>query len=161
MPARLRHYRRTILSGGLITTAIATMAVTGIGIGTSSAAPDNTGGTASAVAQSYRVNPTAAALSIGVTFGTSLSDYTNQTARAESRAVDLGIIGTTLTSEGCDGSPPSFPPDQLPQPLDANSSDPKAAQGYSEQDKTVPAMTKSVRADNTPSSQADTTTVPL
>src|SRR5437763_5603991 len=161
MPGRLRHFRRTMLSGGLIATTVATMAVTGIGTGTSSAAPDNTGGTASAVAQSYRINPTAAALSIGVSFGTSLSDYTNQTARAESRAIDLGIIGSTLTSEGCDGSAPTITPDQLPQPLDANSCDPKAAQGYSEQDKTVPAITKSVKADKTPSSQADTTTVPL
>lgn len=151
--------RRRLLVVGILAAALVAAPATALAAGSSGPGP--AGGTASAIATSYKLNPTAAGLSLGISVGVSLSDYTNQVARAESRAVDLGIIGTTLTAEGCDGSAPTFTPDQLPQPLDANSSDPKAAQGYSQQEQYAPVITKSVRADNTPSSEANTTSLPI
>src|SRR4051794_17682155 len=158
----LRHYRRT-LAAGLVVVAVSSTAVLltdGVGVA-APAAGDASNGMASAIATSYKVNPTASALSIGITFGTSLADYTNQSARAESRGIDLGIIGTTLAAEGCDGGAPTLPADKQPQPLDADSKDPKAAQGFSQQEQWAPVITKNVRADGTPSSDAQTTSIPL
>ena len=67
-----RSFRRTFLTAGVFGTALATMAAGGVG--TSSAAPagDAASGTASAVATSYKLNPTAAGLSLGISFGQSI-----------------------------------------------------------------------------------------
>lgn len=118
-------------------------------------------GTASAIAQSYRVNPTASGLSLGITFGLSLSDYTNTVSRAESRAIDLGVIGTTLAAQGCDGGAPTMSADKQPQSVFVDSRDPGAAQGRTEQEKYAPAITKSARATDKPESEANTTTAPI
>src|SRR5205814_5320042 len=58
--------------------------------------PGFTNGTAAATAQGFRFNPTAAQLSVGITFGLSLAGYTNQVAKADARGIDTGIIGGTL-----------------------------------------------------------------
>ncbi|MEY2567612.1 MAG: hypothetical protein QOE35_2141 [Actinomycetota bacterium] len=128
---------------------------------TASASSESTGfqnGTAAAQAQAIKVNPTAAALSIGVTLGTSLAGYTNEVAKAESRGIDLGIIGTTLAGAGCDGSAPSFPADQQPQPLSVDSRDPDAAAGKSGPEtisgNPVPVFTKIAKATPQPLGEA-------
>lgn len=122
---------------------------------------DGMPGTASATAQALRLNPTFASLSLGITVGFSAADYTNRVARAESRALDLGEIGATLAAEGCDGGDPTLPADQQPQPLRTDSRDPKAAQGYSEQETWAPVVTKSVRASSAPDGEARTGAVSL
>src|SRR6476469_2161197 len=99
-----RAYRRTFITGGTVSIVLA--ALLAGGAGTSGADPAPMSGTATAIATSYKLNPTAAGLSIGIGFGEPLSDYQNQVSRAESRAIDLGIIGTTLAAQGCDGSAP-------------------------------------------------------
>jgi hypothetical protein len=154
-----RPFRRTRWTAAVVAVALGATFLASPGANAADNEFEN--GTASAIAQSYKVNPTAASLSIGITFGLSLADYTNQVARAESRAIDLGIIGTTLASEPCDGGDPTLSSEKQPQPLRAESSDPKAAGGMSEQDKYAPVMTKSVRASNAPESEAQTTTIPL
>src|SRR5205085_7726721 len=125
------------------------------------AAPAALSGTATAIATSYKLNPTAAGLSIGIGFGVSLSDYTNQVARAESRGIDLGIIGTTLAAEGCDGGAPTLPADQQPQALRADSRDPDAGTQKSQEEKYAPVITKMVKANSSPDAIADTITASL
>jgi len=129
--------------------------------GPAAAEGDFQNGTATAIAQSYKVNPTASGLSIGITFGLSLSDYTNTVARAESRAIDLGIVGTTLAAEGCDGGAPTMSSDKQPQSVFVDSRDQDAAQGKTEQEKYAPFMTKSARATDQPESEAITTSAPI
>jgi hypothetical protein len=128
-------------------------------------APAFSNGTASASAQANKVNPTAAALSIGITFGISLSGYTNDTAKAESRGIDLGIIGTTLAAEACDGGDPSLKAEDQPQPLSADSREPDAAAGKTGTDSIggmeIPGFTKKARATNEPLAEATTLIVPL
>src|SRR5947209_6483620 len=154
-------FRRTFATATAVCGVVGAMAAGSVGTSTAATSdPAASGGTASAIATSYKLNPTAAGLSLGIGFGLSLSDYTNQSARAESRAIDLGIIGTTLAAEACDGGAPTLPADKQPQPLQAESSDPKAAQGYSSQEQWAPVITKSVRADGAPSSEAQTTSLP-
>jgi hypothetical protein len=124
------------------------------------AATPSSAGTASATATSYKVNPTTASLSIGLSFGVSLAGYTNNVAQAESRGIDLGIIGSTMAGEGCDGGDPTLPADEQPQPLRADSRT-GGATPKSEQEKWVPLITKSVQASPTPYGEADTTTAAL
>src|SRR5437764_13722345 len=54
--------------------------------------PGFANGTAQALATSFKVNPTAAQLSVGITFGQSISGYPNQVAKADARGIDLGSI---------------------------------------------------------------------
>ena len=74
---------------------------------TGSPAPADTpafsSGQASALAQSFKINPTASALSLGFTFGQALAGYQNTGAKADARGIDLGIIGSILAAAGCDG----------------------------------------------------------
>jgi len=118
-------------------------------------------GTASASAQAFKVNPTASALSLGVTFGISLAGYTNEVAKADARGIDLGIIGTILAGAGCDGSAPTLPANQQPQPLAVDSRDPGAAQGKSAPEtfmgNPVPGFTKTVKATSAPLADAGVT----
>lgn len=122
-------------------------------------------GTAAATTQGVKVNPTAAALSLGITFGTALAGYTNEVAKAESRGIDLGIIGTTLAGEPCDGGEPSLAAERQPQPLAADSRDADAAGGKSAPEtfdgRTLPGFEKRVRATSDPLADATAIVVPL
>jgi hypothetical protein len=117
-------------------------------------------GTAAATANAYKVNPTTASLSLGIGFGISLAGYTNNVAQAESRGIDLGIIGGTLAGEGCDGGDPTLPAEDQPQPLRADSRTTPAGV-HTENEKYVPLITKNVQATNAPFGQASTTTAAL
>jgi hypothetical protein len=128
-------------------------------------APAFANGTASASSQGIKVNPTAAALSIGITFGVSLSGYTNDTAKAEARGIDLGIIGTTLAGEPCDGGEPSLAAEDQPQPLAVDSREPDAAAGKTGTDsisgQEIPGFLKRARATAEPLAEATSMVVPL
>ena len=98
MAGSFKPYRRTAIAASAVGVRYScATAVTGSGRAPRRARPPpmETAGTASAIAQSYKVNPTTAALSLGISFGVSLAGYTNNVAQAESRAIDLGIIGST------------------------------------------------------------------
>ncbi len=158
MAGNFKPYRRTAIAASAVGLAVAISALTGP-LGAASAgtpATPTTAGTASATATSYKVNPTTASLSIGISFGISLAGYTNNVSQAESRAIDLGIIGSTLAGKGCDGGDPTLPAEDQPQALRADSRDANASQEKSEAEKYLPAITKSVRADATPYSEANT-----
>jgi hypothetical protein len=122
-------------------------------------------GQASALAQSYKINPTASALSVGFTFGQALAGYQNTGAKADARGIDLGIIGSNLSGAQCDGAKPTLPADQQPQPVTADSRDPASASGKSAQEQinkqAIPAITMTAKATPTPLAQADTYYAPL
>ncbi|MEY2398020.1 MAG: hypothetical protein QOJ00_1194 [Actinomycetota bacterium] len=162
MAGSFKPYRRTALAASAVGISIIATALTGPGVGVASAgepATLATAGTSNATAQSYRVNPTTAALSLGISFGVSLTGYTNNVAQAEARGIDLGIIGSTLSAAGCDGGDPTLPADQQPQPLHADSRDKDAGQVKTANEKYVGGViTKTVRADATPSADASTGT---
>ncbi len=72
-------------------------------------------GTATATAVIARYIPGVGQLSLGVTNGTAITKVTNELAQATSQVTDLGLIGSSLTSESC-GEASQISPDQLPQP---------------------------------------------
>ena len=74
------------------------------------------------------------------------------------RGIDLGIIGTTLAAQGCDGGDATLPSSRQPQPLRADSRDPNSSQLKQENEKYVSAITKAVRADAPPFAEAQTDT---
>lgn len=63
--------------------------------------------------------------------GQSLADYAGTVGRAQSRTMDLGVIGTTLTTRQCDGSAPIAQESQLPPTLKADSRDDASRKGRS------------------------------
>jgi hypothetical protein len=60
--------------------------------------------------------------------GTAIADYRGTLGQAETNTLDLGLIGTALTSEQCDGSAPAVKREQLPQPLIVESDHGNASQ---------------------------------
>ncbi|MGN6523540.1 MAG: hypothetical protein ACTHMZ_10140 [Actinomycetes bacterium] len=78
-------------------------------------------GTATATAQAFMLTPRTGGFAYTITGGASIADYRGSLAQAESQSIDFGLIGTSLTSEQCDGSSPTISSEQLPQPLIAES----------------------------------------
>ena len=72
-------------------------------------------GTAKATAVVAKVAPGVGALELGVTSGVAVAEITNSLAQSQSQALDLGLIGTTLTADGCREA--TIGADDLPQPL--------------------------------------------
>jgi hypothetical protein len=148
-----------------LTCLVATSVIALTGAPAPADTPAFSNGQANATAQSFKVNPTAGALSVGVTFGQALAGYQNTGAKADARGIDLGIIGTLLGAEGCDGSAPTLAADQQPQPLLADSRDPQSNAGQSAEEtiagQAIPAITKTVRALPQPLGQADAYYAPV
>jgi len=119
-------------------------------------------GRGQAIARAYKVNPKAAGLSLGISLGLSLAGHQNTAATAESRAVDLGIIGTLLAAEGCDGGDPTLPAENQPQPLSVSSRDEGAAEGKTEDEDTPPGTgRKRALARQDPYAEAETIVTPF
>ena len=72
-------------------------------------------GTAKATAIVGKVAPGVGALELGITSGVAVAETTNSLSQSQSQALDLGLIGTTLTTDGCRES--TVGADDLPQPL--------------------------------------------
>src|SRR3954453_15592776 len=72
-------------------------------------------GRATAQSQVMRVAPGVGNLQLATTTGVAVSQVSNSLAQAQAQAIDLGLIGTAATAEGCDGSPGALTPDQLPK----------------------------------------------
>ena len=73
-------------------------------------------GTAFATSAVSRVSPGVGDLSLAITGGIATAEVRNQLAQAQAQSVDLGLIGSSLTAQPCDGSNASITPDDLPQP---------------------------------------------
>ena len=89
-------------------------------------------GLGNSYAQGYRVDPRLGRLSFGITYGMALAGHQNTVAVGEARSVDLGVIGTTLAAEGCDGGDPTFAKEDQPQPLVVRSTEDGSEEGRTE-----------------------------
>jgi hypothetical protein len=78
-------------------------------------------GDALAQAQALTLAPTTGGLNYAITLATSISNYQDVEAESLSQTIDLGAIGTSLESEGCDGSAPTLPQSDVPPPVQAES----------------------------------------
>jgi hypothetical protein len=131
-----------------------------------------TPGQGSAYAQSLQVTPHEGSLAVGAVLGEALAGHTNYSGRAQSQGVDLGAIGTALTSYNC-GSAPVLQPNQIPQPLETESGQAGAASGVTQTPtspgtdlnaKTLPpsfGSTEFVQATSAPYAEADTSFAPI
>ena len=158
--ASFRRTRRTAV--GVVGAALLTFVFTSPG----SAAPDSAtqdsgfnNGTGSAIALGYKANPTNGNLSFGITAGESVTGHQNTAATAQSRAINMGVIGVTLAGEGCDGGDPTLAEEDQPQPVIARSGDQGADQGYKESERGV--IDKFAKATTAPFAEAITTIAPM
>ena len=152
-PRGLGHFRRTACTGLVVVGAVTAAA----SIGAPAALGQTEGfnkGTGSAIAESIRFDPVAGGLSFGMGIGEALAGHQNTAATAESRAANLGVIGTTAAAEGCDGGDPSLPEEDQPQPLRVESGEEGAEAGKSGQDPKVPGVDRQVRANTNPFAEA-------
>jgi hypothetical protein len=94
-------------------------------------------GQAQAQAFGMVVDPRAGNLSIGIRFAESLADYIGGVGRGQAFGIDLGVIGTTLTTPNCQGKT-QFQPNQLPQAVHVDSRDANASQGKTHTDAGTP-----------------------
>lgn len=113
-------------------------------------------GLGNAFAQGFKIDPRSGRLSLGIGYGVALAGHQNTVAQAESRSVDLGIIGDTLAGEGCDGGDPTLPEEDQPQHLTASSRDEDAG---TEKRETEYQVEKVVFADGTPLARSEATTM--
>jgi hypothetical protein len=154
------RFRRSAVVAAVVGTAIAGGQIVGIFAGPAGGAASSVPlGTASATAQTYKVNPQAGALSLGIAFGVTLTNYQNKVAIGEARGIDLGIIGSLLAAKGCDGGDPTLPAGQQPQPVHVEARNDKTDVSGSGSDEGV--FNKSAHATNQPLATALVTTAPL
>jgi hypothetical protein len=78
-------------------------------------------GTATGTAQAFAIAPKTGGFAYTITGGSTVADFRGSLAQAESQSLDFGLIGTSLTTQQCDGSDPPIQRSQLPQPLIAES----------------------------------------
>lgn len=152
----LAHFRRTTAALIAWLAVLAGVGLSGVGAAQSEGFEN---GRASAIANGVTVDPRHGGLSFGITFGMALSDFTNAVARAESRSVDLGVIGRELAGEKCDGEDPTWPEEDQPQPLRVTSRDDGSADGRHEAEYGV--FDKSVWATDEPRSESVTVIAPF
>jgi hypothetical protein len=108
-------YRRTALIGVTSTALL----LAGLGSGSGQAAGQEAttpfaNGTAKATAVVVKVAPGVGSLELALGSGIAVAELKNQLGQAQAQALDLGLIGTTLTAGGCRN--PVIRPEQLPQP---------------------------------------------
>lgn len=146
----------------------AALGLTFLVTGTGSAAPQvstTPPGIGNALAETVKVDPRAGGLSIGITLGRAIAGHQNSVAQASSQAIDLGVIGTTMAAQGCDGSPPSLEASKQPQALQVDSRQQGVSDFKSEGESKVPGgdvlFLKKARATTAPFGEAITTTAPF
>ncbi len=156
--SELRHVRRAATVLALSATALAAAPAL-----SAHAKDDFIPGSATAQAQTIQLAPTTAGLNYAITQGVAIAGYAGQQGRAQAQTLDLGIIGSTVASKGCDGSNPPVSRDQLPQPLVAESSGEREAKDHSYGGQLPPAAfgNEHVEATGTPSGAARTTGMTL
>jgi hypothetical protein len=86
-------------------------------------------GQAHANAKVIDVRPATGALALAIGIGQAVAETSGSLAQAKAQTFNLGLIGSTLTDEPCDGSDPPLQPEQLPQPTQLdNRSGPASAE---------------------------------
>ena len=109
---RVSRYRRTVATGAL---SAALVALSVASAGADDAVPFSNG-TAKATAIVSRVAPGVGSLELGIFNGVAVSEVKNDLAQAQAQSVDLGLIGTSLTSDSCPGFPDGLDPEDIPDP---------------------------------------------
>jgi hypothetical protein len=79
-------------------------------------------GSGTARAAGLQLAPHTGGLTYTVTTGESLASYQGTEGRAQAQALDLGIFGLILTTVSACGQQPPLKPEQVPGPVQANSS---------------------------------------
>ena len=148
MSPRITAYRRSLAIGAVWAVAMGALVLTSP---PASGQDGVTPGLGSAYAQGVKIDPRTGRLSFGITYGMALAGHQGNVAVAEARSVDLGVIGTTLAGEGCDGGDPTLPKEDQPQPLVVRSTDEGAEQGRAENEN---ATEKRARATSEPLAHA-------
>lgn len=117
-------------------------------------------GTATARAAVFNVAPSAGSLAFDISAGETIAETAGGLGQAQAQAADLGLIGTALTAEPCDGGEPSFSPETIPGPLKIDNRKGAASADDSELPPLFPGLGaghKQVSATVTPSSRASVT----
>ncbi len=115
LPEPARRYRRTV------TVCAASVMLVVASLGTAAHGQADipsagfVNGTANATAIVSRVAPGVGALELGMANGVAVSEVITNLAQAQAETLDLGLVGTSITAEQCDGSA-GVPPEDLPQP---------------------------------------------
>jgi hypothetical protein len=149
--------------------SVATAAGGGLLVAGGPARADVAPGVGNAYAQAFQDTPKDGSLEVGVVLGESIAGHTNYVARALSQGVDLTAIGTSLQSYNCGTAPTPTQTALVPQPLQAETGQPGADQGFtqsptdgvSSESSTQPVppsfgSTEHVQATGTPYGEADT-----
>jgi len=118
----LRNYRRTGFALVLFCATTLTLIVTAPG-GASADTAAFYPGTSTATASALALVPSTAGLGYTITLSTSDAEYEQSLAKALSQTLNMGVIGTTLTSASCN-KPPSFAASNFPQPVSLESNAP-------------------------------------
>jgi hypothetical protein len=123
LPSRLmaRRHDPAVVRVGLGCMVVAGVCLAQLSASRSGADTAFVPGTASSSAQAIQIAPTTGGLSYDISLATSAADYQGSEGQALSQTLDLGAIGTALTSNNCSGGPPDVNPANLPQPLQAES----------------------------------------
>lgn len=119
---RFRRTRRTGAASALLLGLTVLLAPDGLAQQSEPETGEIRNGRAKAVATIAKYAPGVGSLELGITNGTAVTQVTNQLAQATSQTTDLGLIGTSLTSEGCDGDT-YFTAEDLPQPTSVDNRD--------------------------------------
>lgn len=107
------------------------------------------------------VAPATGALELAVTSGQSRAETSGGLAQSLARSFSLGLIGSSLTAEGCDGADPPIDAGQLPQALRIDNRSGGGQLTATELPVFAPVLgvgTEEVSADLTPSARASVTT---
>ncbi|MGI8631299.1 MAG: hypothetical protein ACR2NA_01960, partial [Solirubrobacterales bacterium] len=116
-------YRRTaaLALGSLALVLVGLAPAAGTEAASRPAAAPFSNGVAKATAIVTRVAPGVGSLELALGSGIAVSELKNQLAQAQAQSFDLGLIGTTLTAEGCRDA--AFTSDDLPQPTRVDNRD--------------------------------------
>ncbi|MEA2670168.1 MAG: hypothetical protein QOG45_388 [Chloroflexota bacterium] len=79
-------------------------------------------GSGTARGTALRLAPHTGGLTYAITTGDSLASYQGTEGRAQAQALDLGVFGLILTTVAACGQQPPLKPEQVPAPVQANSS---------------------------------------
>ena len=98
----------------------------------SPARADDSPGTGNAYAQLLQDTPREGSLMVGVIAGEALAGHTDTVARAQSQGLDETAIGTSLQAYNCGTAPSAEQKALVAQPLQAETGEPGADQGYTD-----------------------------
>jgi hypothetical protein len=121
----MHQFRRTGIAVVAASVAVLGASMTGVpgASADSSSSPSFVAGSANATSQAITIAPATGGLGYDITLAQSVADYQGTQGQAHAQTLNLGAIGLSLTSEGCDGSAPTVSSSQLPQPAVAESND--------------------------------------